>query len=358
MLKPTTAILAAALSAAPTIAQAPPAKSDARDFPLSLPAVPTGDPEFADPTNAALLYYRAFLLLNDDLNKKIADSMTSQAPNWTPDADTSKQLSDSQGAVYTLLRAAKIDSADFGVEYSQGIGALLPHLSKMRAASRLLAADSRREVAENHADDAADRVAAVFSLARHCTHDRLLISALVSVAIDAQACSQADYLMTNSQLTEAGKQKILAAMDRFRSADPFGIKSAIKGERYWCVVWIRAQCAAPGGADLFAKQILPLLEDNPDSPDIKTIREMDLKAINADLDKADGFYTAAIDAFDHPDGLDRLGALEKKAAAGEYGIIAKHVVPAMGKCFTSNSKALARQSETRARLANFIARPN
>jgi len=194
-------------------------------------------------------------------------------------------------------------------------------------------------------------------MARHCTHDRILISALVCVAIHSLACSQVDYLMNNAQLTEAGKKSILAAIDRFNAPDPFSIKAAIGGEHQWAAVWLRGQLAQPGGMEIITSQIMPMAgQDN--TADVTAIRAMDAAGALADLDKADAFYAAARDAFDQPDAAERFAALEQRAHKDEFGIIAKQIVPAMTKCNQSNAKGLARQSDTRARLANFIARPN
>ena len=318
-----------------------------------VPPLVLNDPNFKDPTNAALLYYRAFMLIPDEMSKKLSEAYTSADANWTPDADLSKMLTDGSNAVGELLRASKIESADFGVEYSQGFASLLPHLGKIRTTSRLLAADARRAASEGKSDDAADRVAAMFAMARHITQERLLISSLVSIAVHASACS-GGVSDEHRHLTAAGKQKLIAATDRFDAPDPWGVKAAVGGERLCVTVWIRAVLAQPGGLAILNTQIMPLVDGAPDSPDVKAIKEMDAAAIGADLDKAEGFYSAAIAAFDQPDAQQQLRTLGERAAAGDFGIIAKHAVPAMEKMYLSNAKAVARQSEVRSRLESFI----
>lgn len=322
------------------------------------PAAPKNDVEFTDPTNAALLYYRAFMLLPDDIAHKIGELVSGDKPNWTPDAETIKDIQRVESVSGTLLRAAKIDSADFGVEYSQGIGALLPHLGKLRACSRFLAADSRRLIQDQKPDDAADRIVAIYAMSRHLRNEHLLISALVSNAIHVLAVKETDYLINSGQLTTAGRQKLLDALDRSNTPDAFGIKAAVRGERYWVSVWIRKQISGPDGARVLTEQILPLLDDQPDSEDAKLLKAMNPAAINADLDKCEPYYTAVIDAFDLPDAADRLAALEKQVKDGGFGIIAKHAAPAMSKAHKQYLAAIARQAEARARLAAASARPN
>jgi hypothetical protein len=319
---------------------------------------PAADADFHDPTNAALLYYRAMLLLPDDVSKMAAEAVSADNPNWLPDAELSRKLAQVSDVASTLIRAAKIDACDFGVEYSQGAGALLPHLGKLRAAARYLAADSRRLLQEQKPDDAADRIVAMFAMSRHLSHERLMISALVANAIHTLACAQVDHLVNSGQLTSTAKSMLMNEMDRSNGPDPFGIKGAVLGERYWVVVWIRAKVAGPGGPKAFTDDVLPLLDDQPDSADVKAIKAMDAAAINADLDKSEKYYSAVLDVFDLPDAETRLGALEKGAKDGDYGIIAKHAAPALVRVHQQYIKAAARQAETRTHLQNALARPN
>jgi hypothetical protein len=297
------------------------------------------------------------MLLPDDVATKVGEAIDPNNTNWLPSAELSQRLIDHQDISYTLMRAAKIDACDFGIEYSQGIGALLPHLGKLRGAGRFLAADSRRLIQAQKPDEAADRITAIFAMSRHATGDRLLISALVCNALHTLACAQVDYIINSGQLTAQAKSRLLAAMDKFNVPDPFGIKAAVAGERYWAVVWIRAQVNGPGGPKVLTEQILPLLDDQPDSEDAKVLKAMDVATINADLDKADRFYTAAIEAFSLPDAANRLYGLQTKAAGGEFGVIAKHAAPALGKCYTSNATGVTRHADTRARLANAAVHP-
>ena len=351
MLKHT--LIALTLLAAPAATLAQTDGKNATNFNLLPPVVAT-DPEFKDPTNAALLYYRAFMLYPDESSRKIADAISQTDPNWAPDTDICKLLAGSESAIYTFIRGSKLDTADFGVEYSTGIGALLPHLGKIRAGSRLLAVDARRAAREGKPDEAAERVAAIINMSRHTTQEHLLISSLVSVAIHNLGCVQAEYLMNNNLLTAKGKKMIADALDKFNTPDPWGVKGAIKGERYWVVVWIRGQIAQPDGLKVFTTQIMPLLDDKPDSADVKAINAMDLTAMNADLDKAEAFYAGILDAFDRPDAQQRLRALGERVPTGDFGIIGKHALPAMERAHAAHVKALARQADLRSKVNNFI----
>ncbi len=190
------ALIVLTLLSAPAAALA---QTDAKAVNFNLlPPVKSTDPEFKGPTNAAILYYRAFMFMNEETSKKVSDAISQTDPNWIPDAEVCKLLADNDNAIYTFIRGSKLEIADFGVEYSAGIGALLPHPGKLRAGARLLAVDARPLAHEGKPDEAAERVAAIFNMSRHTTQERLLISSLVSIAIHSLGCVQAEYLINNN----------------------------------------------------------------------------------------------------------------------------------------------------------------
>ncbi len=82
-----------------------------------------------DPTNAALVYSRAWQLLPDDLAKR---EINLDDPTWVPNTELAQLLVARQSFIQCTLRAAAIENADWGIEYSQGLNALLPHLGKLR----------------------------------------------------------------------------------------------------------------------------------------------------------------------------------------------------------------------------------
>lgn len=349
-----TAALAALLWT--TQAQAQFASRAAPDY-QRVPFINAEDPDFKDPTNAALVYNRAIMLMVHEQSVAIGEAYSSADPNWAPSPALIDVLRNAQDVIDMFIRGSRIDRCDFGVEYSQGIAAMLPHLGKMRMGSRFLAADARRLAREGKPDDAAERVAAMFHMARHSSGDHLLISSLVGVAMHQMACQQVEFLINSGQMTAAGKKLLVAAIERFDTPDPWKVKDSIRGERYWVVVWLRAQLARPDGLKFFREQITPMFE-NPDSEDAKAILAMDAATLNAELDKGEGYYTAATAIFDQPDAQQQLKALGERVSSGEYGILCKHMLPAMSKAHESHLKALARQQDIKAKLTNFIAPGN
>jgi hypothetical protein len=67
------------------------------------------------------------------------------------------------------------------------IGALLPHLDFLRSSSSLLANDSRRAAADGDGATAAEDIAAIYNISRHCQEMPLLVAMIAAEAAQQQA---------------------------------------------------------------------------------------------------------------------------------------------------------------------------
>jgi hypothetical protein len=336
------AALALALLSGTAPAQTPPP-------PASTPpaAAPAPADDARDPTNAALLYYKAWLLIPEDTFKKVAAARPSPAGDWTPDAETVKLLKDADGAIHTVLRAGPLADCRFGMEWSQGVEALLPHLGKVRDTARLLSADLRRLSAESRPAAAAERLVGLIDLSRHAGSEPVLISALVSVAVFNVAADDADWLAPRAQLGPDDRAKVRAALDRMDAADPFNIKAAIRNEKRWAAEWLAEQATGPQAG---AKVVRNLQGMGPgDNAEALKLAAMDEAQVKALTDLAGSYYDQALAAFDAPDAEARLKALERDAAAGKYGVIVQVIGPAFGKVLAAHTKGLARLQDLRQR---------
>jgi hypothetical protein len=321
-------------------------------FDLSTSQFPRGA---KDPMNAALLYYKAWLdPVFDELSKPCGEASPAD-PAWKPDAAVTKLLAEHQGYIAMLLRATEAPRADFGIEWSQGIYATLPHLSKMRGSARILACDARRCLAEGKLDDAADRAAAIYRMADHIGHDGVLISALVSVAIGSLADTQAEALMNGGGLTIHGKQQVLVEVRRMARPDAFGMKEAIEGEKRWTVEWLKGVCKGPDAGKMIAEQVMMLSGRDEPEEVIEQVRKMSEAEVRADLDKTGQFYTDVLATWDRPDAADQLKPIEERLANGDYGLIGKSLVPAVSKAMSSDVKIRTRHAAVLTRLEGHAA---
>ncbi|MEK6703991.1 MAG: hypothetical protein AABZ53_17165 [Planctomycetota bacterium] len=81
--------------------------------------------------------------------------------------DLSKLLKEHAEDIDRLVEATRLGTCDFGVDYTAGLEALMPHLGKVRALGRVLKADAGRLLEAGDLDGAAKRIAAIERLAAH-----------------------------------------------------------------------------------------------------------------------------------------------------------------------------------------------
>src|SRR3954465_10409155 len=137
------------------------------------------------PDNAALQYWQAFAFLpsGDAKQEKLLE-------NWdnTPiDPSVQKLLEQSHASLMFLNRGAKLQHCDWGVDYHDGFGMLLPHLGKARSLARLAGLDARAAFEDKQNDRGRDDVFNMVVLARQAGRDHTLVSALVCYAIEGIA---------------------------------------------------------------------------------------------------------------------------------------------------------------------------
>jgi hypothetical protein len=167
----------AALSMA--LALAPPGASPAAA------EAPTPVAEHDPAANAVLKYWQAFALmpsLDKDQEKLLADW------NKVPlDGAALGLIAASEESRLYLLRGAKSRNCDWGLNYEDGMGLLLPHLAKARDLARLAALHARYEIEQGRVEAGAEDATAILALARHVGSDPIMISILVRYMIEATA---------------------------------------------------------------------------------------------------------------------------------------------------------------------------
>jgi hypothetical protein len=143
------------------------------------------------PGNAAVAYARATRLMiqNPEWNEhanQIAQWL-SLPPDQFPVQEATALLAQHRVALDQVMKATLHEYCDWEIPIRrEGSAALLPHLSELRSAARLLALDIRLSIREGRLDDAIERLRAGLTMARHVGNDTLLISGLVGAAITHQ----------------------------------------------------------------------------------------------------------------------------------------------------------------------------
>jgi len=135
------------------------------------------------PDNAAVLYYKAFMLYErpDDIGTALWDY-------WKGEIELNEKIEEciekNRRIIDIVLDATRIDQCDWGLDYSRGAEVLLPPHHKARDIFALLAAEARTHVDRGDYKKALGRCISSYRMARHL-NERPIICYLVGTAINA-----------------------------------------------------------------------------------------------------------------------------------------------------------------------------
>lgn len=308
--------------------------------------------------NAALRYWEAWGMFNRDLFDLVQEvdwsALGSQSTvQGLPGklVEAFPLLERDQYVVDLLLHASSLPNCDFEIRYEQGINALLPHLGKGRASARLLRADARRLWVTGDTKAAAERLAAIYGCARHFRQDKVLISSLVSVALCSYAHAEVRAILDAGRMTDAARDVLLAALDRFPEHDPFGTRLAIAGGERAFARWVeRAYTGPTAGEDLVNSGAMSGVED---PAAVEVIRALDGVGIALAVKMLDRFYPEVLGAWDAPDGEARLEAIHQRVREGEFGPLGVVFAPALAQAHRGDARAREDLASMRAALGAF-----
>lgn len=195
----------------------------------------------APPENAALVYFRAFLILTS-LEGDESDAYTRLIERGEYDAAVLRPCVGRNAAPLALLeQGAAIPRCDFEVQLDQGIGALMPELARARELARIGICAMCDAAARGDWDRALDYNAAVFRLARHVHETGTIINSMVAATI-VEGLSRPTARMIEGMPAESGRyERMAATLDGVRPplADWSG---AVRGE----IRGMMSQFPAPG----------------------------------------------------------------------------------------------------------------
>ncbi len=133
--------------------------------------------------NAALQYWQAFaqMPMLDAEQQKILDERDTVSLN---DPAVEKLLASAQSSLMYLRRGARLKQCDWGLDYNDGVGLMLPHLTKARDLARLASLDARYQYARGNRKALRDDAMSMMALGRHVGRDPIMICILVRVLIE------------------------------------------------------------------------------------------------------------------------------------------------------------------------------
>jgi len=154
------------------------------------------------PDNAAVLYYKAFLILKEP-SQEVKEMMADMRHGKIKANDQVRQcLEENRYALEFVETAADVRECDWGHDTSRGLGVLMPELSKVRSTAFMLTANAQILAEEGDYRAALARCLTIHKMARHVS-DSLLISYLVSTALNSLANERIeDFLSSMPQDTE------------------------------------------------------------------------------------------------------------------------------------------------------------
>jgi len=289
------------------------------------------------PDNAAVLYYKAFLILkepSEDIEKMLTDLRDGKIK---PNDEIRQYLQENRHAIEFVETAAGVQNCDWGYDISKGFEVLLPELSKIRRMAFLLTDEAQILAEEGDYKAALDKCLTIHKMARH-VGDRLLISYLVGNALNALANKHIGEILSQmpddvESLTWL-KNQIFDITSRTNT-----LKAALSSEREIALQQIRKENI---------NTVLDSLGDVPDgmSKDaIEKVRNGDEEFFRASREYYSNFVTSVQLALDlpYPQSRQQLEQLhkkaEKQAADNSSAILSAALWPAAAKICTLEVRA-------------------
>lgn len=312
------ACLATAMALAPIVMAQP---SPVPTPPAStLKSTPPAPPNLEGRQNAALVYYQLKDLLDVEMVAKLQNAYSDLNDGDMPSEEIRKYLVEQQPYFRRLIEATQIADCDWGVQYQDGFGALLPHLGVMRRYARYLGLDARRCIAEKDLAGAAERYAAIFRLSVHSSRGGLLISSLVGEAIEALAYTQIRGQLNAGTLDVEAARRILDAARKNVGDDTHDYLGALMIEKRMAVDWVQEHYTGPEAGKQFFADLVDMQNDVED-PSWAAIQKMDGATLAREIEKTRPYYEDVKKAWTATDATERLAQISKDVEAKKYGSV-------------------------------------
>jgi len=306
------------------------------------------------PDNAAVLYYKAFLILqepSEEVKEMMADL---RAGKIKPNDEIKQCLQDNKHAIEFVETAAGVRDCDWGYDISKGFDVMLPELSKIRMTAFLLTSDAQILAEEGDYKTALGKCLTIHRMARH-VGDRMLISYLVGTAMNALANKRIGEILSGmpddlETLTWL-KNQIYDITSRANT-----LKAAMNSEREIAFQQIRKENIGT---------ILDELgngDDGMSKDTIEKIRNGDEEFFKASREYYSNYVTSVQLALDLPYSqahkqLEQLSErAEKQAADNPAAILSVALWPAATRICTLDVKARTHLNALKAAIDIYIAK--
>jgi hypothetical protein len=300
---------------------------------------PEGSTELA--ANAALQYWKAIALM-PTLDKE-QEKIVEEANSIKFDAAAVKLIEASQSSLMLLRRGAELKRCDWGLDYNDGMGLLLPYLAKARELARLAALDARHDFEQGNWKGGRADATAIMALGRHAGRDPIMICVLVrylieGIVIDLVAPYVPEMKASHSQ-----------AVAMFEAMPPAAnVLATISTEKKYMCEWMirklkeEEQRKAGAGRELFVK-----LLDGSEVPE-------SLKQIKS-AEEGIKLAESLLPVYDELAQLVALPKAEFDTKFPEFKARIKAANPLAGALLPAVDRLLAKEHRHQARMAMLLA---
>jgi hypothetical protein len=208
-------------------------------YPVTLAELDDWYPRVPDAQNAALIYTNAFARMvyvspedNNPDRRQIADIKLPPRGREFGGEDKTELaaiIASNAPALRLLFSAQNLTNSRYPIDLKLGFELLLPHLSKVKGAVRLLSAEAALYAASGEREQCVGSLQAAAQVANSLHSEPLLISQLVQIASWGIIVSHLEHILNVTNLSDEhlrGLQSALADAER-----PAGAARALAGER-------------------------------------------------------------------------------------------------------------------------------
>ncbi len=313
-----------------------------------------------DPNNAALLYYQAFLLTAQTDDRAAKDLVLEVATGKVaPNDQVKAYVNKCRDALDYAATASNLPHCDWGLVYSRGFSALLPHLAQARSLAWLILADGRILAAEGNYRQALERCVSVYRMAGQLGDD-VLVSVLVSAAITAQANKGVTAILERMP-ADAGTLTWLKGQLAAMPVATLGVEKSMAVERQVTADYMRPQRR---------EELIKVLVESVNISEAGRVSEDEIRKTATDtaLQRAREYYANYMDSalvvltgpMPYAEGYAKLQELTKRAEQDAAKDPAVHLfraaVPAMAKMYNTQVRHQADLHALQAAIDVYLAK--
>ena len=292
----------------------------------------------ADRHNAATWYLQAidrYMALPVELR----DTLANYDPSHPPSAAERAAVEQARPILDLARRAANQPYNDMQLDLSQGPELMLPHLGQMRQIARAMRTDAYVRFADGDSTAAAQLVGDMYRMSEHASEDSLLISSLVGMAVFSLTDDIAQFGIDRGMFSPTDSAILLEAADQLDASNPFHIMDSIESENENFIGWFVERYSGEGGLDAAVEEVPGSL-----GVDLSTLAmisaEMGTQAgFDADLQKLkecmDFVEDTVLTAESFEQAQQELKEWEKKLESGEYGVMARMLIPSFDRALAN-----------------------